>query len=222
MTTRPSTPLTSLYAEVALKVAKMTPGDRDDWVEIYNLMRKFRLELSCKVCAQFPVDAVCSPKCLHMVCKQCVGETMQLIEPCVDCSNDASKYGEHKMMNIMLHLYRFTCGQLLEHRCRPSWGTLDDETNARFMNLVTEGVCPVSCDCKFHLKDATTSTPSPSSAVPSVAGSFSQSSPSQASPSMATQEPRVLPLRQQHLRQQKLSSSIRSVKVCFLMETQRH
>ncbi|KAL1470540.1 hypothetical protein MTO96_024151 [Rhipicephalus appendiculatus] len=153
--------LNSLYAKVCRKVFLLKPNDHDAWAEIYHLLLQLRPKLSCNVCSKLPVVPMSSAKCRHIVCKGCVGQTMQLSEPCVDCSNDTSGYSEDAQLDIVLQCYRHMCRQLSEPRFRGNWGILDDDANTNFRNMVVEGSCLGNNRCQ-RPEQASTSSPSPS------------------------------------------------------------
>ncbi|KAH7961646.1 E3 ubiquitin-protein ligase MSL2 [Rhipicephalus sanguineus] len=183
----------SLYLDLCRKVCESDPEDHSAWADIYRLLSLLRQALACSVCSNLLVVPMSSStsKCRHAVCKGCVGQTMRLSAPCVDCNNNTSGFTENKQLRIVLQCYKNICRYLCAPRFQRKWGSLNGGTNVTFRDIVVEG--SRLADNYRHAEPTSTSLPSTSSsAVPSLAAS-SSFSPSLSSPCVAAASTTVVP-----------------------------
>ncbi|KAH7967417.1 hypothetical protein HPB49_024632 [Dermacentor silvarum] len=174
----------NLYLEACRKVFESDPEDHSAWADIYRLLSLLRQALACSVCSDLLVVPMSSSssKCRHAVCKGCVGQTMRLSAPCVDCNNNTSAFTENLQLRIVLQCYKKICRYLSAPSFQRKWGSLNGGTNITFRDIVVEG--SRLADNYRHAEPTSTSLPSTSSAVPSLAAS-SSFSPSLSSPCVA-------------------------------------
>ncbi|KAH9370803.1 hypothetical protein HPB48_006312 [Haemaphysalis longicornis] len=74
-----------------------------------------------------------------VVCKVCVGQTMRLSAPCVDCNNTTAGYTEDRELRIVLMGYKRVCRYLDQAKYVMKWGSLDGGTNLTLRDIVVEG-----------------------------------------------------------------------------------
>ncbi|XP_065292207.1 E3 ubiquitin-protein ligase MSL2 isoform X3 [Dermacentor albipictus] len=188
----------NLYLETCRKVFGSDLEDHSAWADIYRLLSLLRQALACSVCSNLLVVPMSSSssKCRHAVCKGCIGQTMRLSAPCVDCNNNTSGFTENLQLRIVLQCYKKICRYLSAPSFQRKWGSLNGGTNITFRDLVVEG--SHLADNYRHADPASTSLPSTSSAVPSLAASssfspsLSSSCAAAASTTVPTQPSRVV------------------------------
>ncbi|XP_077554817.1 uncharacterized protein LOC144169501 [Haemaphysalis longicornis] len=166
-----------IYLEACRKVFESDLNDQSPtaWADIYRLLSLLRQALVCCVCSNLIVVPMSSRafKCRHVVCKVCVGQTMRLSAPCVDCNNTTAGYTEDRELRIVLMGYKRVCRYLDQAKYVMKWGSLDGGTNLTLRDIVVEGSRLAD---EFRLVEPTsTSLPSTSSAVPSLGASPSRS-----------------------------------------------
>lgn len=182
----------NLYLEVTRKVFESDPEDHSAWADIYRLLSLLRQALACSVCSSILVVPMSSTssKCRHAVCKVCIGQTMRLNSPCADCNSSTAGFTENLHLRLVLQCYKKICRYLSSPSFQRKWGSLNGGTNITFRDIVVEG--SRLADNYRHAEPTSTSTPSTSSAVPSLAASPSFSS-SLASPGVAASSTTVPP-----------------------------
>lgn len=164
----------NLYLELCRKVFESGLDDQSPsaWADIYRLLSLVRQTLVCCVCSNLIVVPMSSraSKCRHAVCRACVGQTMRLSAPCVDCNDTTAGYTEDRELRIVLMGYKRVCRYLDQAKYVMKWGSLDGGTNLTLRDIVIEGS---RLPDEYRLVEpSSTSLPSTSSsALPSSAAS---------------------------------------------------